>query len=67
MRGARDSVTGAKNPAAKKVVCLNTGDIFGCIKDATLWLKETGKGGNVKQCLSGITKTAGGFKWDYFK
>lgn len=46
--------TGSKNPKAKKVVCLNTSQVFGSAKEASEWC-----GGNVKQNCQGKSKSAG--------
>lgn len=54
--------TGSKSPRARKVICLETKQIFGCAKDAQGWL---GKGG-VANCLTGRSKTAGGYHWQYY-
>lgn len=53
--------SGAKNPKAKKVICLETQQIFGCIKDAKQWLGK----GDIGACLKGRTETAGGYHWQY--
>lgn len=52
---------GSKNPKAKKVLCVETGQIFGCVKEAKAWLGK----GNVLACAKGRTKTAGGYHWQY--
>ena len=54
-------ITGDKHPSAKKVICLETKQVFGCIKDAQEWLGK----GNIKHCLAGRNKTAGGYHWMY--
>lgn len=52
---------GSKSPKARKVVCVETGQVFGCIKDAKQWLGK----GNIGACLKGRTETAGGYHWQY--
>lgn len=60
---------GSNNPNAKKVICLNTNQVFQCIKDAKDWC-----GTEIKLCLYGRRKSAGkhpetGEKlhWMYYK
>lgn len=47
---------GGKNPMATKVVCLNTGDIFGSCKEAREWC---GGKGDIGACCKGDSKSAG--------
>ena len=54
--------TGAKNPKAHKVICIETKQIFGCTKDASEWCH-----GNVSMCCRGVNKTAGGYHWMYLE
>ena len=51
---------GSKHPKARKVICIETGQVFDCIKEASEWC-----GGNVRQCCIGKSKTAGGYTWNY--
>lgn len=53
-RRLSNATKGANNPRAKKVVCIETMEVFGTIKEASKWC-----GGNIKQFLSGKTKYAG--------
>ena len=55
--------TGKDNPRARRVICIETGEIFETIKEASEWCK-----GNVKMCLSknSKNKTAGGYHWMYY-
>lgn len=53
---------GDKHPRAKKVMCIETGQLFGCIKDADKWCGITG---GVGACVRGRSKTAGGYHWQY--
>lgn len=52
---------GCKNPKAKKVKCIETGEIFGCVKEAEQWCGKKGIG----DCCKGKQKTAGGYHWQY--
>lgn len=63
---------GKDSPWAKKIVCLNTGEVFNCFKDASDWCRVS------KTCicehLKGRQKSAGKhpitgekLKWDYYK
>ena len=45
----------------KKVICLETNQVFGCTKDAEKWCGKTG----VSKCCRGITKTCGGLHWQF--
>ena len=53
------------NPKAKKVMCIETGQIFLTIKEANSWLRENKIKGNVYPCVQGKAKTAGGHHWEY--
>ena len=46
----------------KKVQCIETGEIFSSIANATRKY-----GGDIKACVKGRQKTAGGFHWRYFE
>lgn len=52
--------TGDKNPKARKVICLETKQIFNCTVDASEWCH-----GNVSMCCRGRSKTAGGYHWQF--
>lgn len=60
LRDNHSDVSGDKNPRARKVICLETLQVFTTIKEAAGWCS-----GNVKHCLRGITKSAGGYHWMY--
>ena len=47
---------------AKKVQCIETGEVFECIKDAEEWIGKRG----VSACCEGKQNTAGGYHWKYF-
>lgn len=55
----------------KKIICLNTGQIFNSIQEASNWCKVHNSG--ISKCLKGIQKTAGKhpitkqpLKWQYY-
>jgi hypothetical protein len=56
-------VIGSKHPEAKKVRCVETGAVFGCIKDAAKYagLKTTS---HIGSCLKGYRETSGGYHWE---
>lgn len=55
--------TRSENNRARKVVCVDTGETFDCIKDA---LEQKGiKSNNITTCCRGLTKTCGGYRWRY--
>ena len=47
---------------SKKVQCVETGQIFECIKDAEKWCGKAGVGA----CCKGKQATAGGYHWKYY-
>jgi len=49
--------------SARKVICVETKEIFDCIKDAGLMMKRHPS--NIIRACQGITKTSGGYKWEY--
>lgn len=59
----RFDISGINNPRAHKVVCLETGEIFECIKDAERKYNVSG----ISQCCRRNYKTADGRHWKYFK
>lgn len=58
--------SGANNPRARKCVCVETGQTFDTIKEASRWagLKSTTC---VRECCAGKRKTAGGYHWMYYE
>lgn len=63
MRGKRPSITGAKNPKAKRVLCVETGEVF---ESGALAAKAMNVYyGSVRKCCQGNRKTAGGYHWQY--
>jgi hypothetical protein len=57
--------TGADNVAARSVICIETNQRFDCIKYANEWLMSIGLKGCVKGCVTGRSKTSGGYTWRY--
>lgn len=57
--------TGSKNPRAKKVLCVETGQVFDYIKDAEVKTGVNAK--NIGACCNGKRKTAGGYHWMYLE
>lgn len=55
--------TGADNPAAKSVVCIETGEIFPTTVSAAKAVNVSR--GTICSCLLGHSKTAGGYHWKY--
>ena len=49
----------------KRIICLDTNTTYESLVAAS---KETGiSTGSISHCLTGRTKTAGGYRWDYVK
>lgn len=46
---------------SKKVICLETTQIFDSIKEAQRWIGK----GNIKQCVKSKSKSSGGYHWMY--
>lgn len=55
-------LSGANNPHARAVICLETKEIFATIKMAEEWLGKTG----ITTCCKGYTKTCGKHHWMYY-
>ena len=56
--------SGRGNPRAKKVICIETKEVFDCIKDGAEAKNVTRQG--INKCLKGIMKTTGGYHWMYY-
>lgn len=52
------------NPSARRVICLNTNEIFECLRSAAN--KYNTKGETIGKCCKGEYKTAGGVVWMYY-
>ena len=57
----RTYYTGGNNASAKKVLCVETGQVFGSIVEAKQWLGK----GDINACVKGRNETAGGYHWQY--
>lgn len=56
---------GANSGRAKRVLCIETGVVFGSVKDA---YRETGVHfSSISKCCLGVSHTAGGYHWKYFE
>lgn len=55
---------GSNNPRAKAVLCVETGTVFGCAKDASTWAGLKTNSNLLKAC-KGIQDTAGGYHWRF--
>lgn len=54
---------GKDNPSARRVCCVETGEVFDCIKDAA---EKYGVNRNhICSCCTGKRKSTGGFHWEY--
>lgn len=60
----RPHMYGATNPAARKVRNIDTGEIFGTIKEATLKYPSISRQSICHNC-AGRTKRAGKYHWEY--
>ena len=56
--------SGQGNPRAKKVICIETKEVFNCIKDGAEAKNVSRQG--INKCLKGIMKTTGGYHWMYY-
>ena len=52
---SKGKMVGSENPMAKKVICITTGKIFDCIKEASKYYKCN----NISKCCKGKSKSAG--------
>lgn len=58
-----EKIKGGKNGRAKKVLCITTGEIFECARDAEI--KYSISRGLVQACCRGAQKTSKGMEWRY--
>ena len=56
---------GAENHRAKKIKCIELNIIFDCKADANEYLGKPRTRSNISTCLTGKTKTAFGYHWEY--
>ena len=65
----RPDITGANHKGAKKVLCIETGVVFDCLKDAEKWLRSNGRPlatqANISSACTGNLKTAYGYHWKH--
>lgn len=54
---------GGENSRARKVECIETGEVFNSITEATKKYKI--QNANISACCRGVKKTAGGYRWKY--
>lgn len=59
----RQSFIGRNNHNSKRVVCVETGEVFDCIMDAVRRFDM--KVNHISSCCSGKRKTSGGYHWRY--
>lgn len=55
--------SGANNPIAKAVICIETGEVFPTIASAAKAINVSYQ--TVSSCVRGISKSAGGYHWKY--
>lgn len=58
---ATNHPTGSEAFNTRKVLCVETGQVFSTVKEAQAWLGK----GCVCDCARGRSKTAGGYHWQY--
>lgn len=67
--GKKGKKLGSENHAARKIVCVETGQSFATIRDAQNWVRETKRPtaleSNISSCCAGRLKTAYGYTWRY--
>lgn len=56
---------GSKNPRAKKVRCIETGQVFDYIREANEFLGKNRLSSDISKCCKGKLKTCGGYHWEY--
>jgi group I intron endonuclease len=62
--GKKGTQAGAKNPRARKVLCVETGVVFDTIKDAGKFTGGSPK--NIVSVCRGRLRTSGGYHWQYY-
>lgn len=60
-----EAVKGAKNPHARKVICIETGMIFNAIVEAAEYYNISKN--SIANCVRGASNTAGGYHWQYYE
>lgn len=59
------AITGANNPSAKVVVCIETGEIFGTAKSGAQKMGNSNDPSQIIKVCRGRLKTAHGYHWKY--
>lgn len=54
---------GGKNPRARKIMCIETGEVFNCMKDAAISMNVDVSA--ISQVCRGVAKSAKGYHWRY--
>lgn len=66
---SRPHIAGDKNPAAKAVLCVTTGQHFGTMKEAVQWLKSIGyenaSDAPISRCCKGVYKYGYKMQWEF--
>lgn len=55
----KGKLIGNKNPAAKKVRCINTGQVFNTVREAAIWSNTSKWGSNIIKCCKGSLSYCG--------
>ena len=58
-----EKMKGSNNPRAKKVLCIETGQIFNTAKEAGVWVNRDYS--SICKVCNGHLKTCGGYHWQY--
>lgn len=65
MRDNHADFTGSKNPRARKIVCIETGQVFTTAKEARDYYGIKNRSA-ICNCCKDKQKTAGGYHWKYY-
>ena len=58
-RSNKGKLAGDKNPSAKMVRCVNTGEIFSTVQEAAKWSNTSKWGSNIIKCCKGLLQFCG--------
>lgn len=64
-RKMSDAQSGDNNGNAKKIICIETNKIFGCIREASNYYNISYSG--ISKCCNNKSKTAGNYHWQYYQ
>ncbi len=64
VHNANKSTSGANNHKARRVICVTTGEVFGCIKEAAE--HHNVNINSIVACCKNKRKHAGGMEWQYY-